>query len=440
MGALRDRLRGLLGVSLYRNAGYLTLTSGTNSLSGFLFWAVAARLYPAEGVGLASAAISAMGLLALLSTLGLDYGLIRFLPGSGDRARSILNSCLTLSGVVAIALAAIFLAGLKVWSPALLRVQQNPVFFVSFLLFALAAVLRCFAERAFIATRKSGFTLVQGLVFGLLRFIPLVVLAPSFQVFGIFASWGIGLGLAVTVSIPFLLPRIQPGYRPEPAIDRKAIGDMMRFSFANYAANILWAVPILILPIMVVNLLGAEANAYFYIGWALGYLLVSIPLTVSLSLFAEGSHLEENMGREIGRSLKLVLLLVPVIGIVFLLGEKVLALFGTAYAENATTLLWVLAVSAIPAGLNHTYFTVRRVQKRMRSVVGLSAFIAVVTLALSFLLLPRMGIVGVGIGWLIPQTVVAIVVTPALYRWRQHTLPQPEGQGSPVYEKGLITN
>ena len=440
MTLLRHRIRKLLRVSLYRNAAYLMLTSGVNSLAGFVFWAVAARLYPVEGVGLASAAISAMGLLALLSTLGMDYSLIRFLPRSGDKASTILNSCLTLSGLVSLVLAAVFLAGIKLWSPALLRVQQNPVFFVSFIIFVVAAVYRIFAERTFVAGRRSGFALTQGLVFGLLRFIPLVALAPLFDVFGIFASWGIGLGLAAIVSIPFLLPRVQPGYRPVPTIDRKAIGSMMQFSFANYGANIFWAIPILGLPIMVVNLLGAEANAYFYVGWALGYLLVNIPVTVSLSLFAEGSHNEEQMGHNISRSLKLILLLIPVIAVAFAVGNKVLSVFGSAYAESATTLLWVLAVSAIPAGLNHTYFTVRRVQKRMRYVIGLSAFIAAGTMLLSYLLLPLMGIVGAGVGWLIPQTIVAVAVTPVLLRWRRHSAVEMEPQHTPVYEKRLITN
>jgi len=439
MTVMRDKIQGLLRISLYRNAAYLLMTSGTNGLAGFLFWAVAARLYPAEGVGLASAAISVMGLLALLSTLGMDYGLIRFLPGAHARGNSIINSCLTLSGLVSLVLAAIFLAGITVWSPALLRVQQNPVFFISFIIFSVASVFRIFAERIFVARRRSGFTLTQGLVFNLIRFIPLVALAPLFDVFGIFASWGIGLGMAVLISIPFLIPRIQSGYRPKPVIEKTSIQSMMHFSFANYAANIFWAIPILILPLMVVNLLGAEANAYFYVGWALGYLLINIPVTVSFSLFAEGSNSQERMGRDIGRSLKLVPVLVPVIAIVFLAGDKVLALFGAAYAEHATTLLWVLAVSAIPAGLNHTYFTVKRVQKRMKDVISLSAFIAAITMVLSFVLLPRMGIVGAGIGWLIPQVIVAIVITPRLLRWRHDSVVVIERQQSPAYVKG-VTN
>jgi O-antigen/teichoic acid export membrane protein len=74
----KEGLKSLYLVSLYRNALYLMVYYLATGLTGFLFWAVTARLYPAEEVGLASSVISAMGLLALLSTLGLDYGIIRF--------------------------------------------------------------------------------------------------------------------------------------------------------------------------------------------------------------------------------------------------------------------------------------------------------------------------------------------------------------------------
>lgn len=94
----------------------------TDCSSGFFFWVIAARLYPVEGIGLASAAISAMGLLALLSTLGLDYGLIRFLPNASEKAKDMINSCFTLGGLVSIILALAFLAGLNIWSPVLISI------------------------------------------------------------------------------------------------------------------------------------------------------------------------------------------------------------------------------------------------------------------------------------------------------------------------------
>ena len=47
---------------------------------GFFFWIVAARLYALEQVGLATALISSLALVALFSTLGFDSSIIRFLP------------------------------------------------------------------------------------------------------------------------------------------------------------------------------------------------------------------------------------------------------------------------------------------------------------------------------------------------------------------------
>ena len=52
----REGLKNLYGVSLYRNAVYLMLNSAILAITGFFFWVLAARLYPVEGVGFASAA------------------------------------------------------------------------------------------------------------------------------------------------------------------------------------------------------------------------------------------------------------------------------------------------------------------------------------------------------------------------------------------------
>jgi len=407
----KEGLKSLYGVPLYRNAVYLMLNSGAVNITGFFFWLLAARLYSTEAVGLASAAISATALLTLISTLGLDYALIRFLPSSGDKARSIVNSCFTLTGVISIALAFIFLAGLKVWSPALLPIREHPVFFTVFVVTTTATTLRIFADRTLIAKRRAGFSLGQGLIFGLLRFAPLVILASFFQTFGIFTSWGIAISLAVVVGILFFLPHIETGYRPLPVIKKGIINDMMRFSLANYIANIFWSITPYVLPLMVVNILGAESNAYFYIGWAISGILFMIPVTTSFSLFAEGSHNEEQLGREIRRSLKLILvILIPAVVIVLLLGDKILLFFGRAYSENATRLLWILALSALPLSINFIYFTMKRVEMDMKSVIGLNAFIAIVTMALSYVLLPRIGIIGAGISWLVAQSITAVIV------------------------------
>ena len=413
----REGLKNLYGVSLYRNAVYLMLNSAILAITGFFFWVLAARLYPVEGVGFASAAISAMGLLALLSTLGLDFGLIRFLPNAGEKAGAIINSCLTISGLASVILALIFLAGLNIWSPALLPIREQHIFVAAFVLFTGASALKSFTHVTFIANRRANFALAQGVLFGLLRFIPLVVLAASFHTFGIFASWGIAWAIALGVGIFLFLPKIQAGYRPLPTINRHAVNDMMRFSLANYAANAVWIIPSFVLPLMVINLLGAEPNAYFYMAWTISSVLFIIPMAISNSLFAEGSHSKERLGGDIKRSLKFTLvLIIPAIIIIFLLGDRILLLFGKAYSESGTRLLWLIAISALPVSLNYIYFSAKRVQMKMKGVIALSAFTTVTTLALSYILLPRMGIIGAGIAWIAGQGLGSLVVLAFLKR------------------------
>ena len=192
---------------------------------------------------------------------------------------------------------------------------------------------------------------------------------------------------------------------------------MMHFSLANYGANLFWLIPSLVLPLMVVNFLGAKSNAYFYIGWAIANIVYMIPLTVSLSLFAEGSHDEQKLARNATGSLKLVLLLiVPAIIALFLAGDKILLIFGAAYSENATRLLWVLAISALPVSVNYIYSSIKRVEKRMKSVIGLSVFTAVTTLTLTFVLLPRMGILGAGVSYLVAQAIPASGISLWLFK------------------------
>lgn len=412
-------LKSLYRVSLYRNAVYLMINSAALALSGFFFWIAAARLYPVESVGLTSAAIGAAGFLTLFSTLGLDHGIIRFLPGAGDKARDMINSCFSLVGVISLVLAVIFLAGLNIWSPALVSIRENPVFIAVFLLFTVASLLQSFANQVFIAKRRTGFALAQGLIFGLLRFVPLFLLASFFTSFGILVSLGIAVFLAIATSILLFVPRVEKGYLPHPVIKKQIIKDMVRYSFANYVASILWMLPQTVLPLMVVNLLGAEQNAYYYIGWSVASILFAIPSAVSFSLFAEGSHDENKLGVEIMRGLKLLsVILIPAIIVLVIFDDTILAFFGTAYSANATKLLWILIFSAIPLSINYIFYGIKRVEMKMKAVIILAAFIACATLGLSYILLPRMGIMGAGVAWLSSHSAAAVFVVYSLLRRR----------------------
>ena len=82
------------------------LTTFLNAVLGMLFWVAAARLYPAEIVGLGAGGISALQLAATIGWVGLIFTLMRGRPGRRRDARRRLVLAVYGAGVAAAAASA----------------------------------------------------------------------------------------------------------------------------------------------------------------------------------------------------------------------------------------------------------------------------------------------------------------------------------------------
>jgi len=422
----RERLKGIFRVSLYRNATYLILNSAVNAVAGFVFWIIAARLYSASDVGIGSALISMALLLSIIGTLGLDLGLIRFISTAKDKAR-LLNSTMTISVLTSIIIAFIFIAGIPLWSPELTFVREGPAFLAAFIILIVLANIDRFTQHIFIGFRRGGFVLSRGVILSVLKIAMVAALAFVFKSFGIPGSWLVAMAAVILVSIFLFIPKSLPGYRPVPSLQKQVTGEMMHFSLANYAATVLQNASSGILPLMVVSILGAQESAYFYIPWAITTALLAVPTGTSFALFAEGSHDEGKLGAYLVRTIGLTaLIIIPILLILFLLGDKLLLLFGGEYSTAGTHLLWVLAAAIVPATFNLLYLGKIRVQKKLKEIIAITAAMNLGTLLLSYFLMPHMGIIGVGAGWLASQAIVAIVLIFRAVRKRSpsHELKQ----------------
>jgi O-antigen/teichoic acid export membrane protein len=406
----REKLKQTVATPLYSNAFYLMLNTAVEAVLGFFFWMIVARFYTEAEVGFSSAIISAISLLVIISVVGLNISLIRFLPHA-DKPQDLINSCYTLSGLISLVIAGIFLAGLGFWSPALAFVNQNAIFAAAFIVFTILWTLSNLVNSTFVAQRRAGFVLSKNTIFSVLK-LPLPILfVLFFHTFGIVASWGIAVAVAVAVSILLFLPKVQSSYRPMPTLKLNLLKDMWRYSGGNYLANLFLSGPGLILPLMVVNILGAEQNAYFYIGWMMAGLLFAIPLAISTSLFAEGSYFEDKLKENVTKSLKFTyLLLVPAVIVLILAGKWLLLAFGQSYSANGLHLLWVLSLSSLPSALTYIYTGILRVTGRTKELIAIWGFIALVVLLASYLLMPVTGIIGIGYARLGAQAVVAIYI------------------------------
>lgn len=404
----RDRASAIVGAlrsPLYANTFYLWASTAIASVSGLGFWALVARLYGAEDVGLGAAMVSALMLLATLSTLGLGMGLIRFLPDSGSSATALINGCLAATALAGAAAAAVFLAGLPAWAPELSSgggLLEGPLPALAFVAFAAAMTVATAQPYAFLAVRKTRYMLAQVIVTQAARF-ALVAALVFLGAFGIGASAGMAGALATVVGFA-LLARGVPGYRPGVALDVGSVRRLLPFSMANHTADVLLLAPGLVLTIVVVNRLGSEQAAYFYMAWFLGYLLASTSAHLSLSLFAVGSYRPEAL-RELSRNAAAAGLAIAAAGGLALLlaGDRVLLLFGPEYASEGTALLRVMALAALPAAVLNVYLGSLRVMRRSAELVLIAGMVAATTVALSYALLPEVGLKGAGIAFAAAQ-------------------------------------
>ena len=402
----RHDLRKHLNDSLFKNSYYLMANTLFTAGSGFFFWILAARFYTVEEVGLGSAILSASWLLSILSLLGFDIGLVRYLPIEKDKSRMI-NSCFTITALVSLLLAVVFILGLHIWSPALMILQEYTIFGSGFVLFTIALTLFGLQTNVFVAFRQARYSFTQGFV-SMLRIVILPFLV-AFGVFGVFLSSGLATAIALLVGNMLIL-KVLSSYRPIPVINKRMISEMMHYSFGNSVANIFYFLPVAVLPLLVVDVLGEEINAYFYVAWAISSILLMIPFTTSTSLFAEGSFSPDEFRRNVIKSLKFIfILLIPAIMGIFIFGRYVLLLFGEAYAENAFKVLLILSLASIPHAINVVYVAVKRVKKEIMPVIYVYGAVAVLTLIGSCVVIQEMGLIGIGISWIFGNGVVALI-------------------------------
>jgi O-antigen/teichoic acid export membrane protein len=412
-----QKLRTILHTSLYTSSSYLLTNSIVIAGLGFLFWIVVARVYPPEAVGLGSALISAAIFLSFIASVGLSTGLVRFLPSWKSEPQKLINSCLTWSGLVAAGLAGVFLAGLPLWSPALKFVRESQVFVWAFIAFVIMNTVLDLLVGVFVALRATKLVLLGNLVSGLTKVILAFTLMSHFKILGIFASAAIGVAFALGLSLFLFLPRLIPGYRLLSTSPAEVSGDMLRFSFVNYLGTAFWNAPTWVFPIMVVNVLGGQNTAYFYISWSMAALLFAIPGATSTSLFAEGSYPGSSLKNNVMRSLKLIaVLLLPTVAIVPIVGGKLLFFFGNEYSSAGQGLLWIVSASALPLAVNMVYIGVAKVKKSLMNIILLSAGIALGSLVLGYLLIPPFGIMGPGIGYLVANTLAALIALTSIVK------------------------
>jgi len=415
-------IAGLARDPLYRNSFFMAFTSIFNAGCGFLFWMIAARLYTVEQVGLATALVSSLGLVALFSMLGFDSAIIRFFP-SEDRGR-VISTSLIVSTTTSIMAGVLYILLVEILAPSMLFLRV-PEFALTFILIGALNSVVYIAGNSFIADRKADYYFLQ-MLFMALRILALVPLA-FLGVFGIFMSMCLGYLVASCFSLAMLQRNIGV-IRPE--LDWDFIRRSFRFSSGIYVSSVLSVAPTLIISLMVLNMLGEAEAAKYNMAFLIGNMVQIIPTSIGTSLFVEGSHgesLRRSVLRAGGASFAL---LVPAVLALLLFGDRLLGLLKGEYVEGFD-LLRIFALSSFPMTVYFLFVPIQNVRMRVESIVGLNALRCVLFLGLSYVLMKQYGILGAGYAWMGTYVVIALGIG-WMARWEvwdiirhRHGVPAP---------------
>lgn len=404
---IKKLLSELYDDSLFRNSFYLILATAVMAGFGFFFWLISARMVSPENIGLATALISAMNIIAIFSLIGFDSAIVRFLSHSTPQERNDkLNTGIILVGTAALVLGVIFIIFVRNISPSLSFIQQNILTSFAFVVFCVMSAINILTDAVFLAYRQTKFSFIINTIFSFIKMLLPLAFAP-WGAFGIFTAAAVGQSVGFVLSIGVMIWKFN--YRPEFIINRDVLKEVRAYCTGNYVAGALNLLPVTLLPIVITNRLGAKEAAYFYIVMMIGNLLYVIPQSATKSLFAEGSHDEKTIAANIKKSLKVVaLLLFPAIILLLIGGKYILGFFGKSYSTDGIQFLYLIAISGIAVSAYSVFNTIFRVQKKLTRLLVVNLFYAGTIIGLAYLFLP-LGLGGVGFAWLLGNAIAGII-------------------------------
>ncbi len=401
--------------------------TGVMAGSGFLFWLIAAHLYPTADVGRAGTLVATMTTLATFSLVGFDTGTIRFLASS-TRKEAHINTGFTLIALVATLLAGVFLVFVDLAAPELSFIRTHLATTIAFVAFAAGTALNMFADAVFLAYRSTKYTLAITAASNAVKVLLPIAFVP-WGAFGIFAAAASAQVVGFLVSSVVLSRTF--GIELTCSLDRSIVKKTWRYSIGNYVVDFFSFLPGALLPIIVLHRLSAHESAYYYIVMMIVGLLYVIPSAVTNALFSEGSHDGLAIRTHTKKALlTIATLLIPAMLVLLMGGDLILTLFGKEYSTRGFTFLATMTLSGVGVAASALYATLFRLTHDIRALFVRNVCFAGGTIGLAYVLLPH-GLAGVGLAYA-GGTLLSVAGSVLMYHTRVHLSEAAYRAGGPL--------
>lgn len=402
---------------LLTGTGYLFATVVVSAVGSFVFWLLAAHLYPASSIGRASALFNLALFANFATSMGLPIALSRYAPDRSSSSQVLFNWSL-LYTVLTSAVGTLFLLALV--PPDVVRplwAWGEPVGTLLFFSVVAAFSFAVLVDVRLMTLRRWRLVSVRSLFAAFSR-LPLLALQPIrsdalwlfLLIAGTPAISGI-LGLGVLRRIggaDYRTFRLPPSARAA-----------FRYASVNFLSILAAQAPFLVLPLIVLLNVPPRQNAAFYVAWSIAVVVFLVPQTIGQVLLVEGGK----DGTELRAQVRIALVLALGFSVAatiaaFLASGLLPVLYGPAYRSSARILPWLVA-AAIAGSIPIICVTEIRVREKGRATIALTVLWSAAIIVPAILLTSKIGVRGAVVSWLGGHAVGALLAVGVFVRMRR---------------------
>jgi O-antigen/teichoic acid export membrane protein len=403
--------------SLVTTVVSLAATTGVTSILGVAYWWLAAHRASLGAVGNGSAAVSAMTLVGTFGMAGLNTTLIPHLARKTRDGDGLLSAGLCAAALFSAVLAAgLWLVTVAIgggFAPYLHSGPEALVFIGGSALTGAGLVL----DEALLGLVGGTPQLWRNCTFAVTKLVALVGLTALWHDqlgTSILTAWVAGTALSLVVAAVLLRRRgVRLMSRPNWARLRQIGHASARNTWLNNMAQ----APVLLTPILVTGLLGAEDGGAFYVASTVMTVVVMLSFHFTTALYAANAADPRGLAAKLRFTLRVCLLGgVAGVPLVIVAARPLLHVFGPRYAALAAVPLGLMVVGYFGSVLKNHYIALLRIHDE----INRAAVYATVTCALRLGALVAGalagGLTGVALALLAVMTAEGLYTVPALRR------------------------
>lgn len=414
---------------VFRSAYSLILNTALTAALGVAFWVVAARLYSTEDVGRDSALISAMMALSAICGLNLQNVLLRFLPTWRRRPGRAVLSAYGLGALTSLLGASAFVLVIPKVSGEFHVLSERPEFAVLYATATAAWTIFFMQDAVLTALRRAAWVPAENASYGVLKLSALFMMVAVGSDHGVFIAWVAPMILLLLPVNYLIFRRLLPRHAALPQTlglpPRKERWSLLRFAAQDSAGFALNYAALWLTPLLVVALLGSDANAYFFIPFTIVVTFDLLFLNVTAALVVEGAHDEPAIPYLVRAAVRrFVPLLVLGVLVLVLAAPFILAAFSPDYAREGTDVLRLMALGSLFRAVMALFVAIQRLRRRGRAIIVIQSTFSTLLIGLIILLADSLGIEGVGLAWLIGAGMGALLATPLVVRFLREGEPR----------------